>query len=123
MTNLVEQKRPLGHADAVYISGGCNRCPKALDWAGPQDQIIYALNNSVALLSDTEPYEVKCTFNKHTDRVNSVRWISSLGLEADQKRALEETSCLNEFVSASKDKTLVVWQGRDYMVGSIHSDP
>ena len=112
---MSDPNQPKHRAEAVYISGGCNRCPKALDWAGPQDQIIYALNNSIALLTSREPCEITRTFNQHTDRVNSVRWITALGLEAEQKPALG----LNEFVSASKDKTLVVWQGRDQHVRAV----
>ena len=99
--------------ESVYISGGCNRNPKALDWAGNQDQLIYAQGNSVALLSNAEPFEIKCTFNKHTDKVNCVKWITANGFM--DKSAFG----VNEFVSASKDKTVVVWQGRDFNVGTL----
>ena len=95
---------------SVYISAGCNKCPKALDWGGNQNQLLTSVSNSVALYSDKEPFEIKCTFNKHTDKVNCVKWISP--------NDLIDTTLFtaNEFVSASKDKTLIVWQGHDLNV-------
>ena len=98
---------------SVYISAACNRCPKALDWGGKQNQLICALSNSVALFSDQEPFEIKCTFNKHTDRVNCVKWISSTG-SVDQTRL-----GFSEFISASKDKSLILWKGSDFEVKFI----
>lgn len=95
--------------ESLYISAGCNRCPKALDWGGRQNQLIYAQSRSIALLSDCEPFQIKCTFNKHTDRVNCVRWIS---LNDFVQKNLLDT---NEFVSVSKDKSVVIWQGSDYI--------
>ncbi|CAF0711829.1 unnamed protein product [Brachionus calyciflorus] len=94
--------------ESVYISAGCNRCPKALDWGGRQNQLIYAQSRSVALLNDKEPFEIKCTFNKHTDRVNAVKWITSNDFVQN------ELLSTNEFVSVSKDKSVIVWQGADY---------
>jgi hypothetical protein len=95
---------------AAYISAGCNKCPKALDWGGQQNQLICAFSNSVALFSDQQPFQIKCTFNRHTDKVNSVKWISSLD---DVKGTSLKCS---EFISASKDKTVIVWQGSDLQV-------
>ncbi len=95
---------------SVYISAGCNKCPKAVDWGGKQNQLICAVSNSVALFSERHPFEIKCTFNKHIDRVNCVKWISSS--EFIQKSSLK----FSEFISASKDKSLVVWQGNDLEV-------
>ena len=114
-----QHRKRSAYAEAIYISGGCNRCPKALDWGGSQSQILYALNNSIALVSDEEPREIKCTFNKHTDRVNSVRWISSHGF-FDQS-LLFNSSGVGEFVSASKDKSLIVWKGRDQLVSVYYT--
>lgn len=94
--------------EPIYISLGCNRCPKALDWGGNENQLIYAHSNSIALLNDQEPFHIKCTFNKHTDKVNCVKWISSNGFLD------KSTFKLNEFVSASKDKSVVLWQGNGY---------
>ncbi len=98
---------------SVYISSACNKCPKALDWGGKQNQLICAMSNSVALFSGQEPFEIKCTFNKHTDRVNCVKWISSTDF-------IDQTSLrFSEFISASKDKSLVVWRGNDFEVYSF----
>lgn len=97
--------------ESIYISTGCNKCPKALDWSGKQNQLITSVSNSVALFSKEEPFEIKCTFNKHTDRVNCVKWISP----ADDDLKTSSLKC-NEFISASKDKSLVVWQGNDFEV-------
>lgn len=94
----------------LYISAGCNRCPKSLDWGGKQNQLIYGQSNSIALISDCEPFEIKCTFNKHTERVNAVKWITFS--EFVQKNKLKT----NEFVSASKDKSVIVWQGQNFEV-------
>jgi WD40 repeat protein len=94
----------------TYISAGCNKCPKALDWGGNQNQLLTCVSNSVALYSNDEPFEIKCTFNKHTDRVNCVKWLSSNDLiNWNLFRA-------NEFISASKDKTIIVWQGQNFQV-------
>ena len=98
------------HIDPVYISAGCNRCPKALDWGGKQDQLICAVSNSIALFSNQEPFEIKCTFNKHTDRVNCIKWINFN--EFTPKIQFN----INEFISASKDKSVILWQGCDYQV-------
>lgn len=101
---------------AAYISAGCNKCPKALDWGGKQNQLICAFSNSVAIFSEKIPLQIRCTFNKHTDKVNCVKWISSLD---DVKKSFLKCS---EFISASKDKTLVVWQGSDLQVFSPQSN-
>ena len=97
--------------ESIYISSGCNKCPKALDWGGKHNQLIAGVSNSVALFSNEEPFEIKCTFNKHTDRVNCVKWISP----ADDDLKISSLKC-NEFISASKDKSLVLWQGNDFEV-------
>lgn len=99
-------------SDAVYISAGCNRTPKSLDWGGPQNQLAFAQCHSVALMSQEEPFQIKCTFHKHTDLINCVKWIEYSSSSTSQTSSHQ----LNEFVSASKDKTVVVWQGRDYQV-------
>jgi hypothetical protein len=95
----------------TYISVGCNRSPNTLDWGGAQNQLIYAFSNSVALLSQSEPFEVKCTLNSHLDKVNCVKWIRS-GDGGDRCFPIG----INEFVSGSKDRSLIVWQGKDYNV-------
>lgn len=109
---IIEYKMTVNQVkvEPLYISAGCNRCPKALDWGGNQNQLIYAQSRSIALLSDKEPYQIKCTFNMHQDKVNAVKWISSNGFIDN---GLFEMS---EFVSASKDKSVIVWQGNDYEV-------
>jgi hypothetical protein len=99
-------------AEPEYISAGSNRSPKALDWGGAENRLIYAQCRSVAMLSDQEPFHIKCTFNKHTDVVNSVKWINYSTSTNSQLNKNE----LNEFVSASNDKTVIVWQGKDYQV-------
>jgi hypothetical protein len=98
-------------AEAVFISAGCNRSPKALDWGGRQNQLIYGQCRSIALMTDKEPFQVKCSFNKHKDVVNCVKWISSNGF-IDNSRFSH-----NEFVSTSKDKSVIVWQGNNDQVG------
>lgn len=97
----------------LYISAGCNRCPKSLDWGGNQNQLIYAQSNSIALVSGSEPFQIKCSFSKHTERVNAVKWITSSDFV--QKNQL----ITNEFVSVSKDKNVIVWQGQDFEVTEI----
>lgn len=99
--------------NSIYISAGCNRCPKSLDWGGKQNQLIFAQSNSIALVSESEPFQIKCTFKKHTERVNAVKWIAFN--ELVQKNKLTT----NEFVSVSKDKNVIVWQGQDLTV-NIH---
>jgi hypothetical protein len=94
----------LTNVSPIYISSGCNRCPKALDWGGRHNQIIYAQVNSIALLSDHEPFQIKSTYNSHKDKVNAVKWITSNGFISIEKFKI------NEFVSASKDKTVIIWQ-------------
>jgi hypothetical protein len=89
--------------DCEYISAACNRTQNSLDWGGLDNQLIYAFSNSIALLTSTEPFEVKCSFNKHTGRVNCLKWISNKTGKLD----------LSEFVSGSADKSLVVWRGSD----------
>lgn len=96
--------------EPIYISSGCNRCPKALDWGGKQEQLITAISNSIALFSNKEPFEIKCTFNNHTDKVNCVKWINF------NEFTPKDLFTRNEFISASKDKTIVVWQGTDLKV-------
>jgi hypothetical protein len=95
-------------AEAVFISAGCNRSPKALDWGGRQNQLIYGQCRSIALLSRQEPFQVKCSLNKHTDVINCVKWIASSGGLIESSQFTQ-----NEFVSASKDKSVIVWQGHD----------
>lgn len=102
--------------ESIYISSGCNKCPKALDWGGKHNQLIAGVSNSVALFSNEEPFEIKCTFNKHTDRVNCVKWISP----ADDDLKISSLKC-NEFISASKDKSLVLWQGNDFEYDSVQT--
>jgi WD40 repeat protein len=101
----------------TYISVGCNRSPNTLDWGGAQNQLIYAFSNSVALLNDREPFEIKCTFNRHVDKVNCVKWIKRGDDSCDK---LLQPIGLNEFVSGSKDRSLIVWQGKDYNVSQKH---
>ncbi len=91
-----------GKVKSVYISSGCNRCPKALDWGGNRNQLIYAHCNSIALLSDEESFHIISTLNRHTDKINAVKWISSNGFI---------NIPIGEFVSASKDNSVIVWQG------------
>lgn len=105
----------INNIQASYISAGCNRCPKAVDWGGKQNQLISAVSNSVALYSNNEPYQIKCMFNKHTDRVNCVKWISAVN-SIDRSKLK-----FNEFISASKDKTLVLWQGTDTEYEPVHT--
>ena len=93
--------------DSIYISAACNRSPKSLDWGGKNNQIIYAFSNSVAILSNTEPFQIKSTYNYHTDRVNCVKWISNLNnLQLD----------FDEFISGSTDKKICVWRGNNFEV-------
>jgi WD40 repeat protein len=93
--------------EAEYISSGCNRCPKSLDWGGNQNQLAYAFSNSIAILSDKEPYQIRITLNRHSDQVNCVKWISNLNNSSFE---------FNEFISGSVDKTLVVWRGSNLEV-------
>jgi WD40 repeat protein len=98
-------------AESVFIAAGCNRSPKALDWGGAHNQLIYAQSRSVALMdTDTEPFQIKCSLNMHKEIVNSVKWISSNGFIDNTKFAK------NEFVSTSKDKTVIVWRGSEDQV-------
>jgi hypothetical protein len=97
--------------ECVYISAGCNRSPNSLDWGGAQNQLIYAHAHSVALLSAQEPFQIKCTFNKHKDKINSLKWVNR-----DQLSTQLGSNIPNEFVTASQDKTVIVWQGRDFTV-------
>jgi hypothetical protein len=97
--------------NCVYISAGCNRSPNSLDWGGAQNQLIYAHAHSVALLSDQEPFQIKCSFSKHKDKINSLKWINR-----DQINTKVDSNFPNEFVTASQDKTVIVWQGRDFTV-------
>ncbi len=92
--------------DCEYISAACNRTQNSLDWGGLDNQIIYGFSNSIALLSPIEPFEVKCTLNKHTGRVNCLKWISN----RNGKIIFPD---LNELVSGSTDKSLIVWRGFD----------
>ena len=103
---------------SIYISAGCNKVPKSLDWGGSENQIIFAQSNAIALLASAaaarggkqqQQQQITATFNKHTDRVNSVKWISTSFIGNDQLS-------LNEFISASKDKTIVIWQGTNNQV-------
>lgn len=97
------------NAESIYISAGCNRCAKALDWGGKYNQLIYAQSRSVALLSQQEPFQIKSTFNQHTDKINCVKWISRYFFSSLECKG----DAPNEFLSASKDKTIAVWQGND----------
>jgi elongator complex protein 2 len=100
--------------EPVYISGACNRCPKSLDWGGNDNQIIYGMSNAVAIMTKNEhqnssPFQVNATLNSHTGRVNSVKWIRpSLPILKEPNESFE---IKNEFVSASNDKTVKVWEG------------
>jgi WD40 repeat protein len=98
LTSSSEEK-----VDSIYISAGCNRCARALDWGGKCNQLIYAQCNSVALLSRTEPFSIKYTFNRHSDKVNCVKWISRVGIDGSAVST-------DEFISGSKDKSIIVWQ-------------
>ena len=97
-------------AEPVYISAGCNRTPKVLDWGGKQNRLVYAQCHSVALVSQAEPFHILCTLNAHKDVVNSVKWITGYGFILNDKLS----AC--EFVSASKDKNAIVWRGIDNKV-------
>ena len=85
-----------------YISAGCNRSPRSLDWGGNESQIVYAFSHSVALMSNQEPYQVVATFNKHKGHINALKWVSNTN---------NERLHFNEFVTCSTDKSLVVWRG------------
>lgn len=90
--------------ESVYISAGCNRCDKALDWGGKHNQLIYAQSRSVALLTQQEPFQIKYTFNTHKDKVNCVKWISRVNVEENEENQV------NEFVSGSEDKSITIWR-------------
>lgn len=83
-----------------YISRGCNRVPHCLDW-GKNNLICYGACHSVALYDPKFSHTgaVCQTLTGHTDRVNCVRWIKQSDNVAEF-----------EFVSASSDKTAVVWR-------------
>ncbi len=98
--------------DCEYISAACNRTLNSLDWGGVNNQLVYAFGNSIALLTSTEPFEVKRSFNKHVGRVNCLKWIVNMSRQHDD---------LNEFVSGSTDKTLIVWRGTNCQL-SVSSD-
>ncbi|KAK3108608.1 hypothetical protein FSP39_011810 [Pinctada imbricata] len=85
-----------------YISSGCNRTPHCADW-NEEGLLCYGSSHCIVLF-EPDGYangtaRVTDTLNKHTDRVNCVRW-----MRGDYVR---ERPC---FVSGSVDKTAVVWQ-------------
>ncbi|CAF1469362.1 unnamed protein product [Adineta steineri] len=86
-----------------YISGGCNCGPHTLDWQnGPR--LIYGVTNSVALCSDVAPFSVRKTFSGHQGRLNCVKWI---------RQEQQNSNSDYYFLSASVDKTIGVWKGKD----------
>ncbi|CAF2706640.1 unnamed protein product [Rotaria sp. Silwood2] len=90
--------------DVDYISAACNCCPHSLDWQnGPR--LIYGVTNSVALCSDTPPFSVRKTFSGHQGRLNCVKW-----LRQEQR---DSNSDFYYFLSASVDKTISLWKGKD----------
>ena len=102
--------------DPIYISAGCNRCAKALDWGGSANQIIFGQSRAVALMtSNNDEFEIKCTFGGHTDTVNCARWI--------RRALLSDPNILkeDEFISGSKDKSIIVWRGSQLNV-PLNSD-
>lgn len=77
----------------VYTSIACNRTPQSADW-GSNGKIVFAACNAVALFDPTDSRSAKITrtFVEHTDKVNTVKWISA-----------------TEFLSGSYDKTCILW--------------
>ncbi|XP_065174313.1 elongator complex protein 2 [Atheta coriaria] len=83
-----------------YVSAACNYVPGAADW-GNNKLICYAACNSVLIYDPNQGGgKVTYTLNKHTSRVNGVKWIWGSEYE-------------NELVSVSSDKTAVVWTKND----------
>ncbi|CAF0793944.1 unnamed protein product [Rotaria sordida] len=90
--------------DVDYISAACNCCPHSLDWQnGPR--LIYGVTNSVALCSDTAPFSVRKTFSGHQGRLNCVKWV--------RQEQRNSNSDFYYFLSASVDKTISLWKGKD----------
>ena len=109
-----------------YISAACNCCPHSLDWQnGPR--LIYGVTNSVALCSDvrftdcylisftgrksdlflqTAPFSVQKTFSDHQGRLNCVKWVR-------QELHCVDSNSDHYFLSASVDKTIGLWKGKD----------
>ncbi|CAF1085809.1 unnamed protein product [Adineta ricciae] len=88
-----------------YISAACNCCPHSLDWQnGPR--LIYGVTNSVALCSDTAPFSVQKTFSDHQGRLNCVKWVR-------QELHYVDSNNDHYFLSASVDKTIGLWKGKD----------
>ena len=84
--------------DLVYVSVGVNRSPHCIDWSG--DDVIYAAGNAVVHADNDrggrDSLECVDTLVAHTDRVNSVSFVSGGG-----------EGC--HFVSSSTDGTVVFW--------------
>lgn len=84
-------------AEIVYTSIACNRTPESADW-GKNGEIVFAACNAVAVFN---PYfhssaKITKTYVKHTDKVNTVKWISD-----------------HEFLSGSNDKLCILWNIED----------
>ena len=81
--------------DLVYVSVGVNRSPHCIDWSG--DDVIYAAGNAVVHADNNRGDSLECvdTLVAHTDRVNSVSFVSG--------------GNGSHFVSSSTDGTVVLW--------------
>ena len=81
--------------DPVYVSVGVNRSPHCIDWRG--DEVIYAAGNAVVRAkSNVDSLECVDTFVSHTDRMNSVSFVTG----GDRR---------SHFVSSSTDGMAVFW--------------
>ena len=81
--------------DLTYVSVGVNRSPHCIDWSS--DEVIYAAGNAVVLAkSHGDSLECVDTMVSHTDKVNSVSFVSGSGGTTN-------------FVSSSTDGTAVFW--------------
>ncbi|XP_050665246.1 elongator complex protein 2 [Leptidea sinapis] len=85
----------------VYTSVACNRTPEILDW-NKEGFMCFGASNSVVIydtnVKGKDPLIVLC---QHQSRVNNVKWL----------RKPDGSS--TELVSASADKTAVVWSLKD----------
>ncbi|XP_034242074.1 probable elongator complex protein 2 [Thrips palmi] len=87
-----------------YISTACNRTPGSLSWGG-NNLICFGACNSVAIY-DPEAAKITETLSHHKGRVNSVKWVQPGNYKSKDLSRIE-------IVSASSDKSGVVWSKDD----------